>query len=124
MANDYVTLKHTYSCIEARLSRYETAMREALRILGPAGRYRDVEAILRAALSDQPAEEPAGSKCLTIERVTTVLYDHIRSADSCSCGWRADPENHKVYDWQHRIHVAETILDAQPSTPSGEERKR
>ena len=77
--------RDTVDILRARLSRYEAAIREALRLLGapmfPSVGGNDVRDILRATLSDQPAEsklEMSFEKALNLasrdERFMATVY--------------------------------------------------
>jgi hypothetical protein len=47
------------------------------------------------------------------ERVATVMfYEHSRKEDNkgCSCGWKVDLTDSRVYDWQYRLHLSQAIL--------------
>ncbi len=50
------------------------------------------------------------------DQIATVLMEHRRldcpygDTPLCSCGMLPDQNDAKVYDWQHRLHVAEMII--------------
>jgi hypothetical protein len=48
------------------------------------------------------------------EKVARLIYEHRPSEMglACACGWEVDKTDAKVYEWQHRLHLADVLLAA------------
>lgn len=42
-----------------------------------------------------------------------MFYDHGRNQEthSCSCGWKVNRADSRVYEWQYRLHLTDAILN-------------